>query len=254
MLHRRCMGKFHRNNYRTSYIFCTLADKATFVQAISIWMSKSFIVKNIFTGIAAIFLVAFSTITYGQEKLHVKQFSGIVVGEDSTSGVPGVHIYAPKAGRGTTTNPYGYFSMPVVEGDSLIISAVSYTRQQLIIPKDGKDSYTVIIELQRDTTYLPELEVFPYPTEELFKEAVLALELPNQGDLDNLQRNLDEAMLRKMLANTGMGASSNHRYVVNQQMTAWNRRFQPTSISLLNPFAWAQFINSIKRGDLKKKK
>ncbi|MEQ9288402.1 MAG: carboxypeptidase-like regulatory domain-containing protein [Cyclobacteriaceae bacterium] len=203
------------------------------------------------------FILIFSFIAhqgFSQGDSRVVQFSGIVVGEDSTSGVPGVHIYVPKAGRGTTTNPYGYFSMPVLEGDSLIISAVSYTRQHFIIPKGKSDKYTVIIELSKDTTYLPELEVFPYPTEELFKEAVLALELPNQGDLNNLRRNLDEAMLRKMFANTAMGPSSNHNYFVQQQMAAWNNRFQPTSISLLNPFAWSQFIKSIKRGDLKKKK
>ena len=188
-----------------------------------------------------------------QERARIIQFSGIVLGQDSTSGVPGVHIYAPKAGRGTTTNAYGYFSMPVMEGDSLIISAVSYERRHFIIPKGKSENYTVVIELTEDTTYLPELQIFPYPTEELFKEAILALELPNQGDLNNLRRNLDEDILRKMFANTAMGPSANHNYFIQQQQNDWNRRFQPTTIPLLNPFAWAQFIKSIKRGDLKKK-
>ncbi len=185
---------------------------------------------------------------------RVIQFSGIIVGVDSTSGVPGVHVYVPKAGRGTTSNSYGYFSMPVLENDSLIISAVGYKRLQYVIPTGKSDSYTVIIELKQDTTILPELEIFPYPTEEMFKEAILALELPYQSDLDNLQRNLDAQMLRKMYNNTGMSASANHRYFMNQQALAWNNKFQPNSISLLNPFAWAQFIKSIKRGDLKRKK
>ncbi len=29
------------------------------------------------------------------------------------SGVPGVHVYVPKAGRGTTSNNVGFFSMAV---------------------------------------------------------------------------------------------------------------------------------------------
>ena len=190
----------------------------------------------------------------GQGDKQIIQFSGVVLGQDSISGVPGVHLYVPKAGRGTTTNPYGYFSMPVLEGDSLIISAVGYQRQHFVIPERSNQTYTVVIELQEDTTYLPELEVFPFPTEELFKDAILALELPYQGDLDNLKKNLDEAMLRKMYRDQAMGPGSNHNYFVSQQMVAWNNRFQPTSIPLLNPFAWAQFIKSIKRGDLKKKK
>lgn len=205
-------------------------------------------------GIGILLTVLSIQMAFGQGDSRIIQFSGIVLGEDSLSGVPGVHIYTPKAGRGTTTNPYGYFSMPVLEGDSLLISAVGYQRQHYIIPPGTSQNYTVIIELLQDTTYLPELEVFPFPTEELFKEAVLALELPYQNDLDNLRRNLDQAMLRKMYQNAPMGAGSNHNYFVSQQMVAWNNRFQSTSIPLLNPFAWAQFIRSIKRGDLKKKK
>lgn len=209
--------------------------------------------KKFFVVIACLLIVALGEIR-AQGDSRIIQFSGIVLGEDSISGVPGVHLYVPKAGRGTTTNPYGYFSMPVLEGDSLIISAVGYRRQHYIIPNVENINYTVVIEMTQDTTYLPELEVFPFPTEELFKEAVLALELPYQEDLDNLRRNLDEAMLRKMYRETAMGPSANHNYFVSQQMLAWNNKFQPTSIPLLNPFAWAQFIKSIKRGDLKKKK
>jgi len=211
-------------------------------------------VKVLIGSVLGIILFSIAHFAIGQTSSRVIQFSGIVVGEDSTSGVPGVHIYVPTAGRGTTSNPYGYFSMPVIEGDSLIISAVGYEKKHFIIPSGKAENYTVIIELLPDTTFLPELEVFPYPTEELFKEAILSLNLPYQGDLDNLQRNLDAAMLQKIYANTPMGPSANHNYYVNQQMLTNNARFQPASIPLLNPFAWAQFIKSIKRGDLKKKK
>ena len=204
--------------------------------------------------IALAFLLFIANFTFAQEGKRVIQFSGIIVGEDSVSGVPGVHIYAPKGGRGTTSNIYGYFSMPVLENDSLIISAVGFQRIHYIIPEGKSENYTVIIELAQDSTVLPELEFFPYPTEEIFKEAILALELPFQNDIDNLQRNMDEAMLRKMYNNTPMGANANHYYYMSQQMTAWNNRFQPVTNPLLNPFAWAQFIKSIKRGDLKRKK
>ena len=63
-----------------------------------------------------------------KQKKRVIQLSGVVLEEDSVSGVPvpGVHIYVPKAGRGTTTNGMGFFSMPVLEGDEIIISAVGY--------------------------------------------------------------------------------------------------------------------------------
>ncbi len=188
-----------------------------------------------------------------QEDREVIQFSGIVVGEDSISGVAGVHIYVPKSGRGTTSNPYGYFSMPVLTGDSIVVSAVGYQRRSLIIPSRQGNSMTAVIELMPDTTLLPEIEIFPYPTEELFKKAVLALELPYQEDYDRMERNLGDDLLRRMYRNEPMSAGANHRYFMDQQMMSVTDKFQPRSIPLLNPFAWAQFIKSIKRGDLKNK-
>ena len=52
-------------------------------------------------------------------KRHVIQLSGVVLGEDSVSGLPGVHVYVPKAGRGTSTLITGFFSMPVLPGDKI---------------------------------------------------------------------------------------------------------------------------------------
>ena len=70
--------------------------------------------------LSAIFFL-FNHFTFSQGEKKIIQMSGVVVGADSISGVGGVHIYVPKAGRGTTSNPYGYFTMPVLEEDSLII-------------------------------------------------------------------------------------------------------------------------------------
>ena len=71
--------------------------------------------------ITIVSLIAFMAIhvtsVFGQNQKEVIQFSGVVVDEDSTStGMFGVHVYVPTAGRGTVTNQYGYFSLPVLEG------------------------------------------------------------------------------------------------------------------------------------------
>jgi hypothetical protein len=210
--------------------------------------------KHIIACILGILFFMIALPSFGQTEKKIVQFSGVVVGEDSTSGVPGVHIFVPKGGRGTTSNPYGYFSMPVLENDSLIISAVGYEKMHFIIPTGGSDTYTVVIELLPDTTYLPELKIYPFPTEELLKEAILALELPYQGHYDNMANSMDQAMLNKMYRNLPMNASSNYDFYLNQQMATYNSRFQTTSIPLLNPFAWGEFVRSLKRGDYDKKK
>ena len=190
---------------------------------------------------------------YSQGQQKIIQLSGVVVGQDSISGVGGVHIYVPKAGRGTTSNPYGYFAMPVLARDSIIVSAIGYQKQSFIMPGDKGESVTLFIELKPDTTILPELEIFPYPTEELFKKAVLAIELPNRQDLDNMDKSLDKDLLRRMYNNEPMSANMNYKYFMDQQMMATSTKYQLTSNKLLNHFECIKFIKAIKNGDFKKK-
>ena len=183
--------------------------------------------RNIFLLIFFIFLLNIlgnESLAQGQKKII--QLSGVVVGQDSISGVGGVHIYVPKAGRGTTSNPYGYFAMPVLQGDSIIVSAIGYRKQNFIMPGDKGESVTLFIELKPDTTVLPELEIFPYPTEELFKKAVLAIELPNRKDLENLDRALDKDLLRRMYNNEPMSANMNYKYFMDQQMLSTSTKYQ----------------------------
>jgi len=180
-----------------------------------------------------------------QGKQRVIQLSGIVLGQDSTSGIPGVHVYVPKAGRGTTTNRVGYFSMPVLVGDEVVISAIGYEKQYYKIPDLEKDNMTVIIELISDTTYLEAVEIMPFPTEEIFKEAVIALNLPVDKPVNN--ENLNEELLALMLRTTPMDATMNHRYYLDNWQQAQQDRYGPRPNPLLNPFNWARFFKSLKK-------
>ncbi|MGB3464230.1 MAG: carboxypeptidase-like regulatory domain-containing protein, partial [Cyclobacteriaceae bacterium] len=184
---------------------------------------------------------------------NVVQLSGIVLGSDSTNGVPGVHIFSPKSGRGTTSNVYGYFSVPMLKGDSVIVSAIGYERKSFYVPENKGNSVSVIIELNEDTTYLEEIQVFPYPTEELFKEAVLALELPYADDLNSLDNIINEEYRQRLLYQIEPSPSTNHRFFTEQQFQAVQNRFMVPANPLLNPLAWSRFIKSLKRGDYKRK-
>ena len=200
-------------------------------------------------------LVGFSsTCAQAQGKIQVVQLSGLVLGEDSTSALGGVNVYVPTAGRGTSTNQYGYFSMPVLPGDSVLFSTVGYKRQYYVVPKRQLEGLTIIVELLTDTTYLPAITVFPFPSEEVFKEAVLALNLPDNDQYANMRGNLEENLLARMFEAMPMDGSMNHRYFMNQQFDRVQYAAGPRPNPLLNPFAWGEFIKSIKRGDFKKKK
>lgn len=205
----------------------------------------------------AVFMSILWTLTVStvqaQGKSSVIQLSGLILGEDSTAALAGANIYVPAAGRGTSTNQYGYFSLPVLAGDSVIISSIGYKKQYYLVPRDQRESLTIVVELQTDTTYLPGVVVFPFPTEEIFKEAVLALELPDQDQYDNMNENLNADLLARMFEAMPMDGSMNHRYFMNQQFDRLQYGSGPRPNPLLNPFAWAEFIKSLKRGDFKKK-
>jgi hypothetical protein len=178
----------------------------------------------------------------------VIQFTGVVFGPDSSSVVPGTHVYIPKSGRGTTTNPYGFFSMPVLEGDSIVFSAVGYKRVYYIIPKHDKESsLRMVISLEEDVTFLEEVEIRPYPTERMFKEALITMELPEQKEYANIYQWLNSEYMRQAYYNLPASPNANYQYFMKSQQQAYINRYSPPQNQLLNPFAWSQFINSLKR-------
>lgn len=184
-----------------------------------------------------------------KKKRDIIQFTGVIFTEDSSSVVPGVHIYVPKAGRGTTSNPYGFFSMPVLEGDSIIFSSVGFERSHYIIPEHDKDqSLKKIVYMQEDVRYLEEVEVFPFPSEATFKAAVLAAELPNKRQLQNLEEWLRATNSIDYYTDVPSSPNENYRFFMQQQMNQQIYKYQPPQNPLLNPFAWASFIKSLKGG------
>lgn len=182
-----------------------------------------------------------------QEQPKVIQFTGVVMEGDSAQVVPGAHVYIPAGGRGTTTNPYGFFSMPVVPGDSVIISAVGFKKQNFIIPDhDAETSLKVIIALEEDVTFLEEVEVFPFPTEEMFKRAVVTMELPYNRDRANIQSWLNAIYMQEGYRTLSASPAMNQRYFQAQQVQQFQDKFGPRTNNLLNPWAWSSFIRSLK--------
>jgi hypothetical protein len=184
-----------------------------------------------------------------QQQKRVIQLSGIVM--DTVSGpIPGVAVYIPKAGRGVQTNQVGFFSLPVLVGDSIVISSVGYRRQTYIVPPTSNEYSTIIVPMVEDVTYLREVVIVPYPTEEVFKEAVLALNLPPDNGIDG--KNLNAELLALILKTTPMDGPLNQRYALNQWAASQNDKFQPVTNPFLNPFNWVKFFNGLKK-DKKKK-
>ena len=183
-----------------------------------------------------------------QEKpdLHVVQVSGLVMNGDSTMTIPGVHIYDQR-GRGIPTDFKGWFSKAFVAGDTLTISAIGFKNRKVTVPDSVGDRVTVIFALEDEVTQLADVEVNPFPTEELFKEAILAMSLTDQQEsvIGDFEPEIIQQLVRTMPLE---GSSSmNYRYMMNQQFQNLQNSQGPRTNPLLNPFAWAQFINSLKK-------
>lgn len=193
-----------------------------------------------------------------QGSRRVIQFTGIVASGDSLLGVPGASIYVPKAGRGTASNAYGYFSMPVLAGDSVVFRSLGYRNQTILIPADyQRQSFSVLINLKEDATILPEVRVFPYATERDFKRAFLALKLPDERGTATTD-NLNEQVMRRIFNTMPVGPMANYRQTMAQQQYDYDRRMgiAPNPYSnnpLLNPFSWLQLVKQVKNGEFKRK-
>jgi len=202
-------------------------------------------------GAFVIILVAVG-FSYSQEKpgREVIQFTGVIFDQDSSSVVPGTHVYIPKSGRGTTTNPYGFFSMPVLEGDSVIFSAVGFKRTYYVVPEHKEESsLRIILYLDEDIAFLEEVEITQYPTESMFKEAIITMELPHQREYANIYQWLNSEYMREAYFTLPASPNANAQYLINLQRQSYTNRYSPPGIPLLNPFAWSQFIRSLKRNN-----
>lgn len=189
-----------------------------------------------------------SEIQAQEQSKKVIQFTGVVFASDSSSVIPGTHVYIPKSGRGTTTNPYGFYSLPVLEGDSIVFSAVGFRRAYYIIPKHEKESsLRIVVALEDDIQFLDEVEIRPYPSEAMFKEALITMELPYEREYANIYQWLNSQIMTEAYLNMPASSNMNHQYFMQMQRQAYINRYSPPQNQLLNPFAWSNFIRSLKK-------
>lgn len=202
---------------------------------------------KILPGVALALLLMTAHESFAQQPKRVIQLSGVTM-DTATGPVPYVNIYVPAAGRGVKTNDVGFFSLPVLAGDSVVISSVGYQRQYVVVPYDAPEYLTIFVSMVEDVTYLREVEILSYPTEEVFKEAVLALNLPPE-QID--EKNLNAELLALMLKTTPMNGPMNQRYSLDQWAASQGDKFMPVTNPFLNPFNWVKFFNQLKKNKKK---
>jgi len=116
-----------------------------------------------------------------QQRTPVVQLSGVVVNADSSAGLPGIAVYVAGTNRGTVSKQNGFFTLPVLAGDTVIFQALGFEKQYIIIPETNTpENFTTSIRLKQLANVLPEVRVIPWITQQDFKVAVRDLKLPEE--------------------------------------------------------------------------
>ena len=180
------------------------------------------------------------------------QLSGVAIGETDMNPVSYTTIFDKTSKRGVIADYYGFFSMVVYPGDTLLFSGYSYKTSTYVVPDSlAENRYSIIHMLQKDTVNLPEVTVYPWPSREDFARAFVDMQ-PYDDAIRRAQRELSGESLAFVAARLDTDASLSYGNVMNQQYTKLYTNRQMPANNLLNPYSWAKLIQDWKAGKLSK--
>ena len=213
---------------------------------------------RIFLGL--LILMAFSFQAEGQRKRDQEkpldeslvQFSGIIRDLQHRP-LPHVNIIILTEKRGTTSDSRGMFSFVVRPSDTILFSHMGHKGTIHVIPDSlGGQQYPADIFMVSDTFQLAEVRVYPWKTYQEFKEAFLALDLPDD-DEQRAYHNI--ALIKTQIRMNRDGATPNSniafREVMKQQYNQLYTAGQTPYYTIFDPMRWAKFFKALKEGDFK---
>ena len=202
-----------------------------------------------------IFATAFLSVK-GQtaESQKYIQVSGLIV-DEAYRPVYGVAVISKKLKRGTISERSGIYSIPSIPGDTIFYRALGFKRYHTIIPEtfQGKQC-NVDIVLAVDTINIQEVTILPWKTYNDFLKD-MTRDKPPDPLVENMNDNL--ASIYVAISNQ-VGVTSapeaGYRYAMEQNFNAMATKNQYPVNNLLNPFAWARFVDGLKHGLFKNQK
>ena len=202
----------------------------------------------------------YSVVTFSQtiektprDRGKIIQLSGVVVSENVLNQLPYSTVYDISIKHGVISDYYGYFSLAVYPGDTLLFKYFGYKTSSFVVPDTLKENrYSIIHMLQEDTLEMPEVTVYPWPSRENFAKEFVEME-PYSDAFRRAQEQLSGDNLAFAAARLDGDASLSFGSMQNQQYTRIYTNGQMPVNNFLNPYAWGKFIDEWKKGNLKKK-
>jgi hypothetical protein len=186
-------------------------------------------------------------------KDSVVQLYGVVMTADSLQAVPAVSIMVQGQNRGTLSNDQGVFSIVVLKGDVIQFSSIGFKPKTVVVPKNiPGNQYSIIQLMVTDTVYLAATIIKQRPTREQFERDFLNTKVPDD-ELEIARKNNNAAKREYIAANLPRDGREAVSQYLNNEATKLSYSGQIPPQNIFNPFAWAEFIKSWKRGDFKNK-
>lgn len=201
----------------------------------------------------AFIAVLFTGLTNAQDAADKVLLTGVVLSGDPLVPVPNTNIIVQNKNKGTASNENGFFSFYAEVNDTLKFSAVGFKDGQYVVPDElNQDHYSIVQIMTNDTIWLQETIIFPWKDYETFGEELVKMN-PPPSDEQLAQMNLDDAQLYEKSVSLYMDGSANFKYQTKLYADRMYFAGQVPPMQIFNPFAWADFIKSIKNGAYKKK-
>ncbi len=201
----------------------------------------------------AILLASCLHAVYGQDLV---QCSGIVYTRRDGQQIPLAYAEIGIVGtyRGTYSDDRGFYSFAVERGDSVVAHYIGYASKVFVVPHNlVENRYILNIELNQDTLVLEPALIYPWPSREHFRIEFLQMDVSDpmqEQAMRNLSAEALAALAPSVKADGQAGVSLYFADRANRLV--YNGQFNTSRI--LDPLAWLQFIEAIKRGEFKKKK
>lgn len=203
-----------------------------------------------------IFLLSLGiTNSYAQQK-KILQFSGLITSTGSDLPVAYVTIKNTSYNNQTfISNNDGYFSFVAHEGDVISFSSVGYDPVTFVIPSVPNDKFTANIKMRSLVIELPAVTPFPWASYEDYLAEFMGMETGVDA-IATARKNLSPEAMAALARVVPRNADEIQSYNSLQRHGVMQNRYinQRMNNPLLNPFAWAELINQIKRGDYSRQK
>lgn len=183
-----------------------------------------------------------------KDSLPFIQLTGMVI-NDSMYRIPFVKIIDLSTKRGTIADYYGYFALVVHPGDTLQFSCLGYKKKYYVISDTTTlESFSLVQILKFDTLTADPVEVYPWPSREQFAEYFVNMDIPGD-DIQRARSRLtpqEMAFVGALMTGDALMAYNSGQQIYYQSLYT---RGQGPQNNLLNPSAWAKFLNGLGTGE-----